>query len=227
MILTEHNLAVVIPALNESGTIANVVTAVQAYGVTALVVDDGSTDNTVELARAANAFVVCHEQNRGYEPALGTGIETAIEQGFDFAVTFDADGQLDADDLVRYMKCQEREQADIVVGIRDYRNRYAEYLLELYGSLRFGLTDPLCGMKLYRLDVARHFLPFDTSLLVGMEMAFRMIDAGCNFSQLPIHVEKRQGMSRYGSSLLGEINIIKALARVISLFGWSCKSELE
>ena len=119
MILTEHNLAVVIPALNESATIADVIKAVQAHGVTALVVDDGSTDNTVELARAANALVVCHEQNRGYEPALGTGIETAIKNGFDFAVTFDADGQLDAGDLLRYMKCQESEQADIVVGIRD------------------------------------------------------------------------------------------------------------
>jgi glycosyltransferase involved in cell wall biosynthesis len=227
LILTEHKLAVVIPALNESATITNVVTAVQAHGLTALVVDDGSTDNTVELARAANAFVVCHGQNRGYEPALGTGIETAIEQGFDFAVTFDADGQLDADDLLRYIECQEREKADIVVGIRDYRNRYAEYLLTLYGRLRFGLTDPLCGMKLYRLDMARHFLPFDTKLLVGMEIAFRMIDADCNFSQLLIHVKKRQGASRYGSSFRGEINIIKALVRVIRLFGYYRKPRIE
>ncbi|MGD2118685.1 MAG: glycosyltransferase family 2 protein [Chromatiales bacterium] len=220
---SDFHLAVVIPALNEAATITSVIDAVHKRGAAALVVDDGSEDDTVEQAHAAGATVICHKQNRGYEAALGTGIEAAISQGYELAITFDADGQLDADDILHFQEIAQADAADIVVGIRDYRNRYSEYLLSLYGRYRFGLSDPLCGMKLYRLNKANGFLPFDSSLLVGMEMAFRMIEAGCSFSQVPIHVEKRIGISRYGSSLQGEMNILKALGRVIRTFGWRRK----
>ena len=223
LLLNNLKTAVVVPALNEAKTITNVVLALLAYDIVVLVVDDGSTDNTAQLASSAGAFVVSHKENKGYEQALDTGIETAISQGFDIAVTFDADGQLDPRDLQRYIDSMKSCNVDLVVGIRDYRNRYSEYLFSLYGRLRFGLVDPLCGMKLYRLDIVKEHLPFDKLQLIGMEMAFHMIDSGCQYSQLPIHIKRRKGISRYGSSIRGEISIITALLKAINKFGWFYK----
>jgi glycosyltransferase involved in cell wall biosynthesis len=217
--LNNLKTVVVIPALNEAKTIASVVSSLISYDIVVLVIDDGSSDNTAQLASSKGAIVVRHKENMGYEKALETGIETAINQGFDIAVTFDADGQLEPYDLQRYLDSMKSCNADLVVGIRDYRNRYTEYFLSLYGRFRFGLVDPLCGMKLYRLDLVKKYLPFDQSQLIGMEMAFRMIDSGCQFVQLPIHIERRQDISRYGSSIRGEINIITAFFRAINKFG--------
>jgi len=219
-LLNNLKIAVIIPALNEAETVGNVVSALLVYDVIVLVVDDGSTDNTAQVASSAGAFVVSHKVNKGYEQALETGIDTAISQRHDIAITFDADGQLDPCDLQRYIDKMNSSNADLVVGIRDYRNRYSEYLLSLYGRLRFGLIDPLCGMKLYRLNMVKAHLPFDQSTLIGMEMAFHMIDSGCNYSELPIHINRRQDVSRYGSSFRGEMNIISALLKSIKKFGF-------
>jgi len=216
----QPRLGVVIPALNEQATIGDVIAKVEAIGATVVVVDDGSTDRTAEIAEAVGAHVIRHENNKGYEPALATGVHAITEWGYELAATFDADDQLDVHDLNRFINQIDKDKSDIVIGVRDYRNRYSEYLLALYGNIRFGIRDPLCGLKLYRLEAAKLFFPFDTQRLVGMELAFRMKNAGLKSSQLNIHVEQREGASRYGSSLRGEMNILKSLFRVVSEFGF-------
>ena len=217
--MTNNNFAVVIPAFNESATIFNVVTSIIKKNITPIVVDDGSSDNTGKLATEAGAIIVKHSKNKGYEEALSTGIQKALEKNYKFAITFDSDDQLDPNDLNKFIKFQNKDNSDLVIGVRDYRNRYIEYLLGIYGRFRFGIRDPLCGMKLYKLDVAKSFLPFDSLSLVGMEMSFRMIDSGCKYSEVSIHVNKRHDSSRYGSSFYGEIKIARALMRCINLFG--------
>lgn len=225
MTLNKHRLAVVIPAMNESTTIKQVVDSIIRRDATAIVVDDGSTDQTARIAREAGAFVIEHEFNKGYEPALTTGVHAAAEQGFELVATFDADGQLDPDDVITFVSVLDAEKCDLVIGIRDYRNRYAEYLLSVLGRVRFGIKDPLCGLKLYRLQQALPHLPFDSHKLVGMELAFKMIDSGCSVLEKPIHVQKRNGASRYGSSLKGEARILKSLFNVLKIFGFQPTKE--
>jgi glycosyltransferase involved in cell wall biosynthesis len=220
MTSSEAGLAVVIPALNEEATIAATVAAVRIRGLDAIVVDDGSTDCTAEVAAAEGAQVIRHERNFGYEPALSTGVHAAAAAGYGMAVTFDADGQLDADDLVRFVEIIRREDSDVVIGVRDHRNRISENLLAWYGRWRFGIRDPLCGMKLYRLASARLHFPFDQAGLVGMELAFRMAAGGCRISEAAIHVVPRRGDSRYGNSLRGNLKILRALLRSARIFGW-------
>lgn len=220
MTSSEPALAVVIPALNEEVTIAATVAAVRVLGFDVIVVDDGSLDRTAELAAAEGARVIRHERNCGYEPALCTGVHAAADAGYGMAATFDADGQLDAGDLVRFAEIIRREDSDVVIGVRDYRNRISEYLLTWYGRWRFGIRDPLCGMKLYRMASARSHFPFDQAGLVGMELAFRMAAGGCRISEAAIHVVPRLGDSRYGSSLRGNLKILRALLRCARIFGW-------
>src|SRR4051812_15369922 len=90
---------VVIAAYNEAAVIENVVASVRAGGWNVVVVDDGSTDETVARAKAGGATVVRHSINLGQGAALQTGIDYALERGAANIVTFDADGQHDPADI--------------------------------------------------------------------------------------------------------------------------------
>src|SRR5713101_5594916 len=92
--MDRYRVGIVIPAFNESATIVSVVQSAGRYGG-AIVVDDGSTDNTAELAIHAGAVVVSHGRNRGYDAALNTGFKRAAELGTEIIITVDADGQHD------------------------------------------------------------------------------------------------------------------------------------
>ncbi|MDK9713621.1 MAG: glycosyltransferase family 2 protein [Sulfuritalea sp.] len=113
-----NNLWVVIPAMNEGSCIHDVVRGVRDLYKQVVVVDDGSTDDTVTRALEAGAIVVRHPVNLGQGASIQTGIEYALEQGADLIATFDADGQHQPDDLARLVSALEPARADVALGSR-------------------------------------------------------------------------------------------------------------
>lgn len=202
-------LAAVIPALNEAENIQAVLNQVSQRAL-AIVVDDGSTDDTAKRAQNAGAYVVSHRKNRGYDAALETGIRTAIELGCSFAVTMDADGQHDPTLLDRF-NIELEKGADLVVGVRDRTQRWSEVLFCIVGQRIWGLYDPLCGMKGYRLSILGDKNCLNTYTSVGSELAIRLISIGIVPQQLPVKTRAREGQSRFGSGLSANIRILRAL----------------
>lgn len=207
--MDRSRIAIVIPALNESATIAVVVEAAGRYGVP-IVVDDGSTDNTAALAKQAGAVVVSHENNRGYDAALNSGFKKAAELGSEVIITVDADGQHDPSLIQKFID-QIDAGADVVAGIRSRRQRFAEHLFAWYTSLRFGIKDPLCGMKAYRTAVYEALGHFDSYGSIGTELAIFAAKKGCRLGQIPFAVRERKGQSRFGQVLAGNYKIIRAM----------------
>ncbi len=113
-------LLVIIPAFNEERVIVNTIKGVidKVGGAKILVVDDGSNDRTKYEANRAGAIVVSHPINRGLGGALGTGLYWAKERNVDCAVTFDADGQHDPDDILKISHPIISGNADVVIGTR-------------------------------------------------------------------------------------------------------------
>jgi glycosyltransferase involved in cell wall biosynthesis len=199
----------VIPALNEAASIADVVTSARTMGAV-IVVDDGSTDRTADLAAAAGARVVRHEQNRGYDAALASGIHAAMEAGADYAITLDADGQHDpglAQEFLRRLQAG----ADLVVGQRDRHQRISESIFSIAGTLLWNLKDPLCGMKGYRLSRFREAGRFDSYQSIGTAFAIIAARSGYNIEQVPINTRRRIGKPRFGSGLRANLVILRAL----------------
>ena len=117
-------LIVQIPAYNEQASIAEAISCIPRSvpgvdQVTVLVIDDGSSDNTSEIARQAGAdHVVRHTTNRGLARAFLTGIETCLALGADIIVNTDADNQYDAADIPKLVEPILQGRADIVIGDR-------------------------------------------------------------------------------------------------------------
>lgn len=152
--------AAVVPCFNEGATIAALVVAVRRHIPTVIVVDDGSTDNTSTLARAAEATVVSHARNLGKGAALRTGLQHALTKGFEWAFTLDGDGQHAPDDLPAFLRCAGQTGALLVVGNRMYNahsipwvRRQVNWWLSRQLSRRVGksLPDSQCGYRLIHL----------------------------------------------------------------------------
>ncbi len=108
---------IIIPAYNEELTIGSVVALARKYG-DVLVVDDGSSDRTSEIAQNAGAIVVKHETNMGKGAALRTGFDYALANGYDAAVCLDADGQHNPGEIPKLLEPILKDEADMVIGSR-------------------------------------------------------------------------------------------------------------
>ena len=203
------SFAAVIPAFNEAQSIDAVVRKVSQRAL-AIVVDDGSTDDTVALALAAGAHVVRHPINRGYDKALETGLITARELGCTYVVTLDADGQHDPTVLDRFFY-ELKSGADLVVGWRDVSQRWSEILFCFVGRAVWGLYDPLCGMKGYRMSILANIKKLNTYESIGTELAFRLASSGFKVHQLSIITKPRADVSRFGIGIRVNLKIMKAL----------------
>ena len=207
--MVRHRVGIVIPALNESATISNVVRAAQSYGLP-IVVDDGSTDDTAGLAAEAGAVVVSHEQNRGYDEALNSGFRKAAESDCEIIITLDADGQHNPDLIAGFIEKIDAG-ADMVVGIRDHFQRLGEHLFARYTNYRFGIKDPLSGIKAYRSSLYKSLGHFDSYGSIGTELMIYAARNTYKVDQLSFKVMDRQGQSRFGQTLQGNYKIFRAL----------------
>jgi len=115
---TLHLRVAVIAAYNEDRFIGSVVLKTRHYVDQVVVVDDGSTDQTAQIASEAGAIVIRHEKNCGKAEAINTGLERAREMDAAVVVLIDADGQHDPAEIPALLAPLEAQQADIVVGSR-------------------------------------------------------------------------------------------------------------
>jgi glycosyltransferase involved in cell wall biosynthesis len=150
----------IVPAYNEEASIARVVGELLAYdpGLRVVVVDDGSTDRTAEVARASGAKVISLPFNLGIGGAVQTGFRYAWEQGFDVAVRADGDGQHDPAELDAILRPVLADEADVAVGsrfiggdgYRSSRSRRTGIRLLAWivsGLTRQRITDPTSGFQ--------------------------------------------------------------------------------
>jgi glycosyltransferase involved in cell wall biosynthesis len=213
--MDRSRIGIVIPALNESKTIGAVVAQAAGFG-TPIVVDDGSQDGTGAIAAQAGANVVSLPVNRGYDGALNAGFRRASEIDCAYVITMDADGQHNPG-LLREFVAALDGGADVAVGVRDRRQRLGEHAFAWFGRLRFGMRDPLCGMKGYRIGVYRELGHFDSYHSIGTELALFAARRKLRIAQLPVVTRDRADQPRFGRVFSANLRIFRALLR--SVFG--------
>ncbi|HEY0160659.1 MAG TPA: glycosyltransferase family 2 protein [Thermoanaerobaculia bacterium] len=159
-----ERFAVLIPALNAQRTIASVVVEARKELEPVVVIDDGSTDSTGEVARAVGATVLRHDVNRGKGAALKTGFAWALEQGFDGVITLDADGQHLPSEIPKFLEERAESMADLIIGGRAHlfhgmlprrrnANRFSAWSISIASGRR--ITDSQSGFRLYSARLMR------------------------------------------------------------------------
>ncbi|WP_443640364.1 glycosyltransferase family 2 protein [Candidatus Njordibacter sp. Uisw_039] len=207
--MDRSRLAIIIPAYNEGATIKNIVCAVVQYGIP-IVIDDGCTDQTAQIAIEAGAEVVSHDSNLGYDAALNSGFLCAHNKGCDFALTMDADGQHNPNLLPVFIVALD-DGADVIVGVRDKMQRFSEHVFGIISGLFWGIRDPLCGMKAYRMELYSSLGHFDAYGSVGTEMAIYAAREQKAIVQIPILTRDRMDTPRFGQILDSNWRILRAL----------------
>jgi glycosyltransferase involved in cell wall biosynthesis len=183
--------AVVIPCLNEARNIAPVVKATRRVVPTVFVIDDGSQDNTAEVAKGAGAEVLRHVFPHGKGAALQAGWRHALTRGFDWALTMDGDGQHSADDVPKFFEVAQRTGARLVIGnrmgdprgmpmVRRWVNRWMSARISALAGK--SLPDSQCGFRLIHLETwnklaveAAHF-EIESEVLLAFARAGHLIE---------------------------------------------------
>lgn len=109
---------VVVPGYNEAANLGNTLATLCPWAKNVAVVDDGSADNTAEVAARYPVWVLRHAINRGQGAALATGIEFALRRGAKVIVTFDSDGQHDPSELPAIIDPVRNGEVDVTLGSR-------------------------------------------------------------------------------------------------------------
>lgn len=153
-----ERFAVVIPALNAAPTLDAVVRAARAHLEPVVVIDDGSSDATSQVARAAGVEVLRHEVNRGKGAALKTGFQWALSKGLDGVITLDADGQHLPGEIPKFVQARGESGADLIIGGRAHlfhgmlprrrmANRFSAWAIAVASGT--AVTDSQSGFRFY------------------------------------------------------------------------------
>ncbi|RJO61591.1 MAG: glycosyltransferase family 2 protein [Dehalococcoidia bacterium] len=216
-------ITVLLPAYNEEASIGETIKSIrQLYpNFEVLVVDDGSTDQTMRIAVEAGANVWPHPYNIGNGAAVKTGLRCASG---DWVVMMDADGQHNPADIGRLL--EHRERYDMIVGARgriSQANLHRNIANRIYNALasyvtKFKVEDLTSGFRAVRTETARKFiylLPNTFSYPSTLTLAY--LRSGRSIKYVPIKTGTRKGKSKI-SLLRDGVRFFLIITKVATLF---------
>jgi glycosyltransferase involved in cell wall biosynthesis len=213
---------VILPVLDEAAAIPGVLAALPP-GYRAIVVDNGSTDGSGELAAQLGAKVVS-EPRRGFGAACHAGLEAAEQE---IVCMMDCDGSLDPAQLPALVALLERGEADLVLGRRrpsrgawPAHARLANMALAMLLRRRTGLAlRDLGPMRAARRTELLGLGLGDRAFGYPLEMVVRAGAAGWRVCELPVVYLPRSGRSKVTGTLSGTIRAIRDMTRVLAAAG--------
>lgn len=232
----KRTVLVVIPAFNEGAHISSVVKSIPSklkaggveFGTKCVVVDDGSTDDTVVNARSAGATILAHVVNTGAGGATRTGLRYAQTHGKEYAyvVTIDGDGQHASDDIRRLVEYAVKHNSQMVVGNRLHAQNKANMPLQrrvinwggsLFSRILFGIKtkDTQSGLRLYSTVILPQ-ISYYTLDRYGFctETLWYAVRNNIDVHEVPIAVSySKEGMAR-GQSVWASVEILRDLIKI-------------
>lgn len=220
---------VIVPVFNEAAAVSRVVTELRVAFANVLCVDDGSTDGSAELARAAGATVLRHAVNLGQGAALQTAFEYLRRvPGASYAITFDADGQHLVSDAVAMLDRARRDDLDVVLASRfsgstERMPRSRELVLK--GAVWFtrlasklDVTDAHNGLRVLGRRVFTEIDLQHPRMAYASELIHQIAHRSMSFGEEPTTVIYTDYSRAKGQRNLNAVNILfdLALARVRS-----------
>ncbi|MFC1480094.1 glycosyltransferase family 2 protein [Candidatus Omnitrophota bacterium] len=190
------NTIAVIPSYNEAGTIGEIVQNIVRMGMSVLVIDDGSTDNTERIALDSGAMVIRHRHNLGKGFSVREGIRHVLEKtNFEWMIMMDGDGQHHTEDIPALMSAAQLEEADIVTGnrmletkrmpvSRYWTNRFTSWVLS--GMCKQSIPDTQCGYRLIRVSALKKLKLTSEKYDIESEILIQAAENNMRIKSVPI-----------------------------------------
>jgi glycosyltransferase involved in cell wall biosynthesis len=188
-----------VPAFNEAATISDIVNRSKKYADEVIVYDDGSTDDTHEVAMAAGATVIRNPENKGYGVAIRSLFQAAKEQNADIMVTIDSDGQHNPDQIPELI-VPLRQGFDVVIGSRflksddkekvpKFRSFGIKTITKLTQAASYGnITDSQSGFRAYSKNALSRINLFEDGMAVSTEILLRAKEKKLLTTEVPITI---------------------------------------
>jgi glycosyltransferase involved in cell wall biosynthesis len=232
-VMEAHTTALIIPALNEERALEKLLAELPPQVLDhVIVVDNGSTDNTAQVAREAGAQVVS-EPVRGYGRACWSGFCAAKKLGADILVFMDGDGSDNPSDLTAMLQPALEDQADLVIGSRvsplaergavPAQAQLGNWLVSRVISLRYGVQlHDVGSFRVVRTRLLDALQMREMTFGWPVEMLAKTARAGHRIVELPLHYRRRQhGRSKVAGTLSGSIKaayfMLRTTARYIGV----------
>ena len=215
----EQNAWVVVPVFNESEVIGPVISDLRDHFAHVVCVDDGSSDNSAELAREAGARVLQHPLNLGQGAALQTGFEYVSRQaGATHVITFDADGQHLVSDALEMLELARRKRISVIFGSRfldkrtkpGLKKRIVLKLAVLFTRVFTGLrlTDAHNGLRVLSMEALGFVRLEQNGMSHATEIVHQIAKSRLAWREYPVEVLYTEYSKRKGQSLWNSVNIL-------------------
>lgn len=203
-------VCVIIPTYNEARTISSVVSAIRRENLDVIVIDDGSSDSTVSLARDNGATVLKNPVNEGKGASLAKGFRYALDKDFDAVITMDGDGQHLPKDISSFIELARRSPAGIIIGnrmqktgampwLRILTNTFMSWLISLI--TKQGIPDSQCGFRLIRRELLERLNLMTTKYETETEILIRAAEMGFTIESVAINTVYGDEKSQINSFL--------------------------
>jgi glycosyltransferase involved in cell wall biosynthesis len=184
-----------IPSFNEEKTIGWLVKAVRELGYDALVIDDGSSDKTAQLAHENGAEVIMNERNLGKGASLRRAFGLLTHRDYDAVIVMDGDGQHLPGDIAQFVGRYKEKRPGIIVGNRMYKakgmpmirwltNRFMSYILSV--MCKQCVPDTQCGFRLIDMKVLRSLNLSTEKFEIESEMLLDASSKGFLIESVPV-----------------------------------------
>ena len=209
----------VVPLFNEGTVVGDVIRDLRTRYPLVVCVDDGSGDDSAQVARDAGAAVVRHPFNMGQGAALKTGIDYALrDPQMQQVVTFDADGQHHVDDAAAMILLRESDGVDVVLGSRFLDGRTTPSRLKRlvlrgavwYSNLTSGvkLTDAHNGLRVLGREACEKITIEQNRMAHASELVEEIGRHRLSVAEHPVHILYTDYSRSKGQSVLNSVNIV-------------------
>lgn len=191
----EMRTCVLIPTHNEAKNIAELVKNIRGQKLDILVIDDGSSDNTADLARDNGAEVIKNPRNLGKGASLIKGFEHILNNGFDACITMDGDGQHRPEEISNFIQAASSSTDGIIIGnrmaksanmplLRVLTNKFMSWLISKI--IRQKISDSQCGFRLLKKEVLKKIKLRTAKFEIESEIIIEASRNGFTIASIPI-----------------------------------------
>jgi len=196
---------VIIPTYNESRSIADLINQITKLGLEVIIIDDGSTDDTVKIAAACGVKVLVSLRNMGKGASLIKGYHFALQQGFEAVISMDGDGQHSPDDLLAFIQKARNSPSALIIGNRMGMTKgmpvlrvITNFLMSKFISLvvRQQIPDTQCGFRLAKKELLTRIDLLTSRYETESEVLIKAAHLGFKIESIPVKTIYSGGKSQ-------------------------------